>query len=166
VAFASITGGLAIASHQDHQVAVRAILSRDTSLPTEFVDWVCAMTAIDPSWRPASAQEALRKLSACAPSEVAAGRVLKASNSGVGSAPIALKLPPQSANLKSQVQARSGGQARRPQASAAKVFFARLTAETIIFALILGCGIALLLLLKIKWPEFDIYRLIEGVGRR
>ncbi len=166
VAFASITGGLAIASDHDHQVAVRAILSRDTSLPTEFVDWVCAMTAIDPSWRPASAQEAMRKLWACAPSEVAASRVLKASTPAVGSSPISPKLPTQSAILKSQVQARSGGQARRPQASAAKVFFARLTAETIIFALILGCGIALLLLLKIKWPEFDIYRLIEGVGGR
>jgi hypothetical protein len=108
----------------------------------------------------------MRKLWACAPSEVAASRVLKASTPAVGSSPISPKLPTQSANLKSQVQARSGGQARRPQASAAKVFFARLTAETIIFALILGCGIALLLLLKIKWPEFDIYRLIEGVGGR
>lgn len=158
VAFAAITGGLSLLDGRGGLVDAATLLARDASLPTTLVEWICVMVAEDPASRPVSAQAALEALLACharAPGSKEPAAVA-ASSRTVHSPTIR----PVTVDAARRPMPRTGSVPQRPQASPAKVFFARLTGELIVFSIILACGIALLLLLKIKFPDFDIYRLI------
>ncbi len=158
VAFAAMTGGLSLHSAGGPLLDPGVVLARDASLSTAFVQWLSKMLAEDPAQRPLSANDALDLLLAARSED--GGRAVPRARVAESAtmprhAPVARAAPVVS-------QSRSAAPRRAPL-SPAKVFFARLTGELIVFTIILVAGIALLLLLKIKFPDFDIYRLIERV---
>ena len=154
VAFAAITGGLALADNRGRRRDVANLLARDASLPTGIVEWISDMVSEDPAYRPASADAALEALLAIR----GESRPRPALELPRAKAPaVASRAEPTEPSQKNLPRVAAP---QRPQASPAKVFFARLTGELIVFSIILACGIALLLVLKIKFPDFDIYRLI------
>jgi hypothetical protein len=158
VAFAAMTGGLSLHSADGQMLDPGVVLARDASLSSAFVRWLSKMLVEDPAQRPVSATDALDLLLAARSEDggKAAPRARVAPSATMPRhAPVARAAPIVS-------QSRSAAPRRAPL-SPAKVFFARLTGELIVFTIILVAGIALLLLLKIKFPDFDIYRLIERV---
>ncbi len=162
VAFAAITGGLSMLDGRGGRIDASKILANDTSLPPSLIEWICSMVDEDPVYRPVSAEAALTALTTISGSASASHSKIAAATPSLSTGVPQPRFVQQAAPREAQRQPppRTGGQQQRPKASPAKVFFARLTGEMIVFTIILACGIALLLLLKIKFPDFDIYRLI------
>ncbi len=56
---------------------------------------------------------------------------------------------------------RSGPPRRRRRSSRPPTFLARMVGELIVFTTVMSVGTAVLLVLKVKWPEIDIYRILD-----
>lgn len=151
-ALAAMAGG-AIEDWMRGVAAVRA-----GGAPRAFADWLSACLSPSPLDRPASAAAALAWLQELrAPS----GAPVLAEPSPAPAAARTATNPTPTKRRSQAASSRAVGGPRRPAASGPKAFFARLTGEFIVFSIILATGIAILLLLKIKWPDFDIYRLLD-----
>jgi hypothetical protein len=148
VAYAALFGEPPPADARDTRALTRQmtdrLLSAGTEVPPQLLQLVLELLAAEPKARPATAalvRDQLRKITAPATSPTAPpgvpAPVIVRSERGED-VPIPRRRPP----------------------SAAKTFAARLLAEFIVFTVILAVGIVLLILLKVKWPGIDIYRLV------
>ncbi len=154
---AAMAGGPA----EDLMRCVAAV--RAGGAPRAFADWLVACLSPSPLDRPASAAAALawlQELRAPTSATARAGASLAPAAVRAATAPAPTKPRPKAAS------SRTVGGPRRLAARGPKAFLARLTGEFIVFSIILATGIAILLLLKIKWPDFDIYRLVDFKNSR